>query len=280
VLVAGWQDLFLQGQLGDYLTLRDAGRPVRLVIGDWTHHSPGAGVASVEALFALRGPGEAPAGPPVRLEVGGGGGWLEPAAWPVPATEQAFTLAADRRLTPAAEPGPAGEAGYVYDPHDPTPQAGGRALNPFDCGRLDQRLRESRADVLVFTGEPLDEDLTICGTAQFEARFQSEAPSPDLFLRLCDADAEGVSTTVADGYLRVPPGQGDGTGGFQATVDIGPTAYRFQAGHRLRLQVSSGAHPLHLRNSGSADAVDGPLVATRQSFKTGPAGCRLVLPVL
>ena len=33
-LVAGWQDLFLVGQLADYAALRDADRPVRLIIGD------------------------------------------------------------------------------------------------------------------------------------------------------------------------------------------------------------------------------------------------------
>lgn len=39
-LVAGWQDLFLVGQLADYAALRDAGRPVRLIVGDWVHGAP------------------------------------------------------------------------------------------------------------------------------------------------------------------------------------------------------------------------------------------------
>jgi predicted acyl esterase len=38
------------------------------------------------------------------------------------------------------------------------------------------------------------------------------------------------------------------------------TAYRFQAGHRLRLQVSGGAHPRFARNTGSGQP---PATATR-----------------
>ena len=40
-LVAGWYDLFLPAQVGDYEALRSAGRAARLTIGPWTHTSPG-----------------------------------------------------------------------------------------------------------------------------------------------------------------------------------------------------------------------------------------------
>jgi predicted acyl esterase len=36
-------------------------------------------------------------------------------------------------------------------------------------------------------------------------------------------------------------------------IDLWPTAHRFQRGHRLRLQVSSGAHPRYARNTGSGE---------------------------
>jgi X-Pro dipeptidyl-peptidase C-terminal non-catalytic domain len=38
------------------------------------------------------------------------------------------------------------------------------------------------------------------------------------------------------------------------------TAYQFRAGHRLRLQVSGGAHPRFARNTGSGEP---PATATR-----------------
>ncbi len=44
------------------------------------------------------------------------------------------------------------------------------------------------------------------------------------------------------------------------SVPMSATAYRFQAGHRLRLQVSGGAHPRFARNTGTGEP---PATATR-----------------
>ncbi|MGX9898939.1 CocE/NonD family hydrolase [Arthrobacter sp. SA17] len=35
--IGGWYDIFLPGQLRDFQTLQDAGRPARLTVGPWTH---------------------------------------------------------------------------------------------------------------------------------------------------------------------------------------------------------------------------------------------------
>jgi hypothetical protein len=35
--------------------------------------------------------------------------------------------------------------------------------------------------------------------------------------------------------------------------DLWPIAHRFAAGHRVRLQVSSGAHPRYVRNPGTGE---------------------------
>ena len=43
-----------------------------------------------------------------------------------------------------------------------------------------------------------------------------------------------------------------------------PTAHRFAAGHRIRLQVSSGAHPRYARNPGTGED---PAVATAQAMR-------------
>ena len=47
-----------------------------------------------------------------------------------------------------------------------------------------------------------------------------------------------------------------------------PTANTFRAGHRIRLQVSSGAHPLFCRNAGTGE----PLATGRQPALGGPGG--------
>jgi predicted acyl esterase len=43
----------------------------------------------------------------------------------------------------------------------------------------------------------------------------------------------------------------DGT--IQAHIDLWPAGHRFPAGHQLRLQVSSGAHPRYARNTGTSE---------------------------
>ncbi|WP_435820304.1 CocE/NonD family hydrolase, partial [Micromonospora chalcea] len=46
-MVSGWQDIFLPAQLDDYARLRAAGARPRLVVGPWTHGSPGLLLASL-----------------------------------------------------------------------------------------------------------------------------------------------------------------------------------------------------------------------------------------
>jgi uncharacterized protein len=61
------------------------------------------------------------------------------------------------------------------------------------------------------------------------------------------------------------------------------TAYRFGAGHRLRLQLSGGAHPRFARNTGTAEP---QATATRlvpvdiQLLHHADAPCTLSLPIV
>jgi hypothetical protein len=60
---------------------------------------------------------------------------------------------------------------------------------------------------------------------------------------------------ICDGLVRLEPGsitsQPDGT--LQIEIEMVPTAHRFLKGHRLRLQVSGGAHPRFARNLGTGE---------------------------
>ena len=76
-----------------------------------------------------------------------------------------------------------------------------------------------------------------------------------MFVRLCDVDPSGTSRNISDGILRTDP-QPVGAVADEARrvrVDMWPTAMTFRRGHRIRLQVSSGAHPLFARNTGSGE---------------------------
>ena len=271
-LVAGWYDLFLVEQVADYRALRDAGRPVRLVVGPWTHTQTPAAPAVAEALRRILPAvdGE-PAGVRVAMTGSQHEQWQDLTDWPPPSRRSTAYLHPEGTVDPS--PPQESARSFWYDPADPTPMAGGRGLNPFTAGPRSQRERESRPDVLVWTTPELEADLVVAGDAVVHLALEASTPAPDVFVRLCEVDARGVSTTVTDGYRRLPAGYGaHGT----VALALAPAAHRFRAGHRLRLQVSGGAHPLHLRSRGAGG--DGARV--RYTVALGPAASRIDLPVV
>ncbi|HKN09803.1 MAG TPA: CocE/NonD family hydrolase C-terminal non-catalytic domain-containing protein, partial [Pseudomonadota bacterium] len=73
----------------------------------------------------------------------------------------------------------------------------------------------------------------------------------DFFVRLCDVDTQGVSRNICDGLQRVKIVS---TSVPQLVrVELWPTAYRIALGHRIRVQISSGAFPRWARNLGGVE---------------------------
>ncbi|MEV0397235.1 CocE/NonD family hydrolase [Polymorphospora rubra] len=258
-MVTGWHDIFLPAQLADYARLRAAGRGPYLTVGPWTHGSPGLFAAAVrEGVAWLRAhlAGE-PAGlraAPVRVHVGGGGGWRDLPRWPPPATPVAWHLQPGGGLDPAVPP-PSAPDRFRYDPSDPTPSSGGPLLVAQRAGTVDNRALEARPDVLTYTGAVLRAPVEVVGPVAAEIRVRGELPYFDVFVRLCDVDRRGRSRNVCDGLVRVVPDlfptSVDGV--VAVPVTLWPTAYRFATGHRLRVQVSGGAHPRYARNPGTGE---------------------------
>ncbi len=249
--IAGWYDIFLPGQLRDYQILQDAGRPARLTVGPWAHTSPGAiRAAMAETLsFGLAyARGEAPpARSPVRLYVMGEEAWHDFDRWP-PAgyAPHRFHLQSAGGLAtePPVESAP---DRYCYDPADPTPAAGGVRMSGR-AGRVDNGRLEARADVLTYTTPPLGDDTEVVGEVSAQIWFRSSLRYADVFVRLCDVDSRGRSHNVCDGLVSLSGADQLGP----VSVRMWPTAYRFRRGHRIRIQVSSGAFPRYARNTGTA----------------------------
>ncbi len=261
--VGGWQDIFLPWMLEDFTALQAAGRDVQLVIGRWTHTAPGLMAAGMrEGLGWLRARlldddrlvGRAT----VRVFVTGeraGGGWRELPSWPPPGTgERRLWLAANGALQEQEPIARTGVDRYRYDPGDPTPSVGGPVLLAREPV-LDNRPLEARADVLTYTTEPLPTTVEAIGPVRVELWVRASSPYFDMFARVCDVDREDASWNVCDALARVAPGRyeqsADGT--QQVSFDLWPTGHRFAAGHRIRLQVSSGAHPRYVRNPGTGE---------------------------
>ncbi len=263
-LIGGWYDIFLPWMLEDFSALEAAGHKPQLVIGPWTHTAPGLTAAGIrEGLAWLRArllDDERLAGPAgVRVFVTGersGGGWRELPGWPPPGTGELRLWLDDEGRLERAQPvqTPSTADHYRYDPADPTPSLGGPVLLSREPV-LDNRELEARVDVLNYTTPPLPATLEAIGPVRVQLWVRAGAPHFDVFARVCDVDSQGASWNVCDALARVAPGryQPIAEGIWQVDLDLWPCAHRFAAGHRVRLQVSSGAHPRYARNPGTAE---------------------------
>ncbi len=272
-MVAGWFDIFTPWQLQDFSALQAAGCDARITIGPWQHTDQEAvavGLPDAVDWFnhhLLGKPLERRKA--VRLCVMGADQWREFDCWPPQeSTVESWYLQSDRALgigVPVESP----PDEYRYDPADPTPSVGGPALEST-AASVDNRDLEARKDVLTYTSPPLSEARDIIGDIVAELHATSSAASADFFVRLCDVDPADVSKNVCDGLQRVrieQPGIAQ-----RVFVRLWPTAYRIAKGHRIRIQISSGAFPRWARNPGTleslADATQ--LIAATQSIHHSP----------
>ncbi|MEW6323394.1 MAG: CocE/NonD family hydrolase [Acidobacteriota bacterium] len=287
----------------------DAARQPRLVIGPWTHGEPTPASTKVgdvdfgaaagldyDALVLdwcdlhLRGIDRGLAAqPPVRVFVMGANTWRESREWPLPGTTpRALHLRAGGRLTwdaPAANE--AGDA-YVFDPNDPVEDP------HYDAGLgpHDQRALERRADVLVFTSDPLPDDLEVIGHIETRLWIASSAPDTDFYARLLDVDEAGAAWNLMSPTLEViraryrhdeaapeplVPGQP-----YELVLRWGMTGNLFRRGHRIRLHVTSSFFPHLDRNPNTGRPVpnEGTLAPARQHvFHDASRPSRVILPV-
>jgi len=159
------------------------------------------------------------------------------------------------RLAPDGTPAGSGAPDrFRYDPADPTPSPGG-ALLTGEAGPVDNQAVERRADILVYSGDPLTGDLEAIGPVTATIRVRTSGEHFDVHVRLCDAHPDGRSVNLADGLRRVCPGEAppDADGVRTVEVDLWPIGHVFRRGHRLRVHVAGGAHPRSARNPGTPE---------------------------
>ncbi len=221
-----------------------------------------------------------PNDPAVRLFVmvppdegtAGGGFWITADQFPLPdAVETRFYLRSGGNANTAAgdglltTDGPGGDADeYVYDPADPVPTVGGNmccANDLLPSGAFDQRAVERRSDVLVYTTEPLGDDLAVIGPVQVELWATSSAPDTDFTAKLVDVHPDGYAHNVSEGIIRARYRNSDYRESWLTpgaahdyTIDLGYTATVFRRGHRIRLEVSSSNFPHFDRNPNTRTA--------------------------
>jgi putative CocE/NonD family hydrolase len=309
--VAGWYDVFLEGTLENFSALQHQNAAEQwLIVGPWFHMpwAPVVGdcdfgpearnlVDDAQLRFfrrTLLGEDTGPE-PAVRLFVMGENRWRTYDTWPPPADEELqLHLGSDGRAGSVNGTGelsfapPTGDQlpdVWTSDPSVPVNSLGGRSASSATqapMGPADQRPEETRNDVLVYSTAPLDSPVTVIGVPVATLFAGCDSASGDVVVRLVDVRADGTAINVSDGNVRVISDAERSP--RELEIRMSPTAIRFDAGHRIRLEVMGTSFPLFDRNPGSGEpavdvAADELHVVTQVVFHDAERPSRLRLPV-
>jgi len=239
---------------------------------------------------------------PVRLFVMGKNVWRDEDDWPLARAHatpyylhsggKANTLSGDGTLS-TSPPGTEAADQYTYDPDDPTPTRGGPVLGDpvrVPPGPLDQRAVESRPDVLVYTTSAFPHDTEVTGPVSLEIYVSSSAIDTDFAGKLVDVSPNGLAENLTDGILRsryrnsgekaefMNPGEV-----YKLTINLWSTSNVFLAGHKLRLEISSGSFPRFDRNpntGGNPERDTRMVKATSHIYHDRDHASALVLPIV
>lgn len=274
MLIGGWCDWYGDDMLRTYARLRG---PKRIIVGPWTHNYPENAwpLPRIDDRHEclrwfdrhLKGVDTDPLRPvdrepPVSVFVRGfalpaplrreePGGFRQESHWPPPCDAQRWQLGALGVLAPAsardlqADAGLTGQDVLAYRP-DAGVAAGRYAIGQFLPGwgmPDDQRIDEGLS--LVYGTAPLAQPMEVVGVPRARLHYRAGARTAFLSAKLCDVAPDGTSVLVSRAVLNLThlgshespqalvPGRV-----YEIDVPLQATAYRFAAGHRVRLMLA------------------------------------------
>jgi putative CocE/NonD family hydrolase len=206
--------------------------------------------------------------PKVRYYTMGINKWQSSDTWP-PLGAQAMslflssggkanTLNGDGALT-NAPPATDSPDRFEYDPMNPAPSHGGNVCctgRAVDGGAFDQRKIEERPDILVYSTEPLKEGIEVSGPIEVTLYVSSDAKDTDFTVKLIDVYPDGRAYNLDETIQRMRYRNGydkplvwmEAGKVYKAPLQPMTTSNYFEAGHRIRLEVSSSNFPRFDRN--------------------------------
>ena len=205
--------------------------------------------------------------PRARVFLTGTNEWRDLADYPPPSMEQrrlylhstghANTLYGDGALTwnePTDEPSDS----YLYNPRHPVPSG------PAQVGE-DQRVVQRRDDVLVYTTEVLEAPLTMLGRVWVVIHASTDARDTDFVAKLTDVYPDGRALLLGtwpagviraryregrDREVLVTPGEVE-----EYRIELFDMGHTFLPGHRVRIEITSSAHPFINPNQNTGNPV-------------------------
>ncbi len=310
--VGGWYDIFLQGNIDNFVDLQARGGPhargnQKLMMGAFGH-----GALSGDLKYPAEA-GNLNGGDPIRWfdywmkgvdngimkepavryymmgdtfdKSAPGNQWRTADSWPPTSTATSYYLSASHTLT-QSKPAGREKLSYVYDPKDPVPSIGGNNLM-MDRGPMDQRKVSGRPDVLKFETEPLKQPIEIAGRVTAELAVSTDAEDTDFMVKLVDVYPNGYEALVLDEAFRLryfesllKPMRVEKNKAYPIKIDLWSTALVFNAGHKIAVHVSSSNSPRFEAHSNTWEPVksyDQAVKANNTVFIDGRS--KLVLPV-
>ena len=251
----------------------------------------------------------------IDRQLGHGGFWRAESEWPIArAKSLTLYLSGEGGLDESAPTVDEQATTYTHDPNDPVPTIGGCLQNPIGVtgfvygGAFDQRGRSNlwlckdtlplgtRADVLTFRTELLENAVEVTGEIEVRLWVSSSACDTDFTAKLIDeyppSDQwpNGFSMNLSDSVVRmryrggrekaelIEPGQ-------LYEISIGPliTSNLFATGHRIRIDVSSSSSPqfdVNPNTGGPLGVSQGVVTAQNTVHHDRAHPSQIVLPVI
>lgn len=147
---------------------------------------------------------------------------------------------------------------FTYDPMNPVPSYGGNVCctgNAVIGGSFDQRAMEERDDILVYSSEPLEEGMEVSGPVELTLYVSSDVKDTDFTVKLIDVYPDGRAYNLDETIQRARYREGydklvwmEPEKVYRMVLGPMTTSNYFEAGHRIRIEVSSSNFPRFDRN--------------------------------
>ena len=194
--------------------------------------------------------------------------WQQSETWPPSGVEyktyflgsegNAKTMYGNGRLSLIENSNPETKDSFVYDPMNPVKSYGGGVCctgNAVQGGSFDQRIMETRADILVYTSKPLEEGIEVSGFIEADLYVSSDVKDTDFTIKIIDVYPDGRAYNLDETIQRARYREGydrevfmDKGKVYKVSLSPMSTSNYFKKGHRIRIEVSSSNFPRFARN--------------------------------
>ena len=299
--IAGWYDIFLMSQIRDFESMGPYRHPEsRLIIGPYAH-----GKIAIETDFGEHGElslhddemmsfikrhltddagktEESDPRKPYTFFIMHRNEWVDYDHWPPEKSiSTPYYLNSNGEIT--QHPDDTEKIiKYTYDPVDPFPSIGGTYLG-VGVGPAYQNPNTERMDQIVFESEPLEKPLVLLGPVDATIYAGTDAPSTDFFVSLQEVREDGKIINIQEGGQTIYSDETGSPRPLRLDISVWATGYQIEAGHKIRVVITSSLFPRYNRNLNSGEPVikaQNPRIAHQKVYFGKKYPSQVRLPVL